>query len=188
MALIAYRGRENIFGLSFKPRPDLGKCCAFHNPVEVSGLEPPASTLRRCRSCPPDLVLYARFPGGGFPIPSGSLRATPLSLSIRSRKVTASGRPPAIAAPVRRDESVKVLNVVASGRTNFDDRQLAPRHKTFNRRPGHAEVLGGGTDWQQAPASRLWLERFFLPSAVPAPLRLKMTAAETTFLRFASIK
>jgi hypothetical protein len=81
-------------------------------------------------------------------------------LSVRSHKVVASGRPSAMAAPVRSDESIKVLNVVAGGRTNLDDGQLAPGHKTFNRRPRHAEVVGSGTDWQQALASPLWLEYF----------------------------
>jgi hypothetical protein len=92
------------------------------------------------------------------PDPLGFPQGHSPSLSIRSRKVTASGRPSAIAAPVRRDESIKVLNVVAGGGTHLDDGQLAPGHKTFNRRPGYAEVVGSGTDRQYTLASPLWLE------------------------------
>ena len=120
----------------------------------------PAVSLTDC-DVPSDLLLCARWASRSPQVPSGPL---PFPLD----EVTASGRPSAIVAPVRCDESIKVLHVVAGGSTNLDDGQLAPGHKTFNRCPGHAEVVGSGTDRQQALASPLWLECFgafprFLP-------------------------
>ena len=92
------------------------------------------------------------------------LRAIALPLD----KVMGSDRSSAIAAPVRCDKSIKVLDVVAGGRTNLDDGQLTPGHKTFNRRPGHAEVVGSGADRQQALVPPLWLEFFLvLPRFLP---------------------
>jgi hypothetical protein len=41
--------------------------------VEVSGFEPPTSTLRKCGSRCFDQGLYYDLPGSGISIPSGSL-------------------------------------------------------------------------------------------------------------------
>ena len=46
--------------------------------VEVKGLEPSASTLRKCGSQCFDQALSEDFPGSGVAIPSGSLTIPPL--------------------------------------------------------------------------------------------------------------
>jgi hypothetical protein len=58
--------------------PVVDAVCAPSSSVEVKGLEPSASTFRKCGSRCHDQALSEDFPDSGVSIPSGSLTIPPL--------------------------------------------------------------------------------------------------------------